>query len=277
VAIDGKAQRGRLRFQGGGSPVHARTACCHEQGIALAREPIDSTVEPAEAELAVAPARRARVDWRGRGRTGDALVCQRALCRQVRDAAGDYPLVVTENQPARHADLARLFDPPPGVAALPRTDRRETVTLERGHGRTHDRRHLVASTDLNHYRDWPAVAQVFRLERTWRERGQDKRARHYGRTSLPPDHADAARVLALRRGHWQIENRRHYTKDGTLGEDRSRTHVGSGPTSMAIRRDAVLSLLHRAGHRRIARQLRAHADHPLAAVALVVGTHRTHA
>lgn len=277
VAIDGKAQCGRLRFQAGGSLVHALTAFCHEQGVVLAQEPIDSTAAKAEAELTVAPALLARVDWRGRVLTGDALFCQRALCRQVCDAGGDYLLVVKENQPALRADLALLFDPPPGVAALPLTDRRETVTLERGHGRTHDRRHLVASTDLNHYLDWPGVAQVFRLERTWRERGQDKRALHYGLTSLPPDHADAARLLALRRGHWQIENALHYTKDVTLGEDASLIHAGAGPTIMAVLRDAALSLLRRAGHRAIASRLRAHADQPLAAVALVVGTDLTHA
>jgi len=270
VAIDGKAQRGRLRFQAGGCPVHALVAFCHAQGVVLAQEPIDSTAAKAEAELTVAPALLAQVDWRGRVLTGDALFCQRHLCRQVLDAGGDYLLVVKENQPALRADLALLFDPPAAVPAAPLTDRREATTVERGHGRTHDRRHLVASTDLNHYLDWPGVAQVFRLERTWREHGQEKRALHYGFTSLPPDHAAAARLLALRRGHWQIENRLHRSKDVTLGEDASLTHTGSGPTVMALLRDAVLSLLHRAGHRRIARQLRAHADQPLAALALVL-------
>ena len=42
--------------------------------------------------------------------TGDALFCQRKLCRQVRDAGGDYLLAVRENQPALYGDLALLFD-----------------------------------------------------------------------------------------------------------------------------------------------------------------------
>jgi predicted transposase YbfD/YdcC len=270
VAIDGKAQRGRLRFQAGGCPVHALAAFCHEQGVVLAQEPIDSTADKAEAELTVAPALLARVDWRGRVLTGDALFCQRKLCRQVLDAGGDYLLVVKENQPALLADLALLFDPPATVPAAPLTDRREATTLERGHGRTRDRRCLVASTDLNHYPDWPGLGQVFRLERTWRERGAEKQAIHYGITSLPPADADPARLLALRRGHWQIENRLHLPKDVTLGEDASLVHAGAGPTVMALLRDAALSLLRRAGHRAIASRLRAHADRPTAAVALVV-------
>jgi len=277
VALDGKAQRGRLRFQAGGCPVHALTAFCHEHGVVLAQEPIDSTADKAEAELSVAPALLARVDWRGRVLTGDALFCQRTVCRQVCAAGGDYLLVVKDNQPVLHADLALLFDPPATIPPAPLADRREALTLERGHGRTHERRHLIASTDLDGYLDWPGVAQVFRLERTWRERGQDKRAVHYGITSLPPDVGPPERLLALRRGHWAIENQLHHTKDVTLGEDASLVHAGAGPTIMALLRDAALSLLRRAGRRTIASQLRAHADHPLAAIALVVDPPHTHA
>jgi predicted transposase YbfD/YdcC len=277
VAIDGKAQRGRLRFQAGGCPVHALAAFCHARGVERLLGQHDGTAGKAEAELTVAPALLARVDWRGRVLTGDALFCQRNLCRQVRDAGGEYLLPVRENQPALHADLALLFDPPPGVAALPLTDRRETVTLERGHGRAHDRRHLVASTDLNTHLDWPGVAQVFRLERTWREGGAAHRQLHYGLTSLPPDAADAARLLALKRGRWQIENRLQRIKGATLGEDASLTHAGAGPTVMALLRDAALGLLHRAGCRAVASRLRAHADHPAAALALVTSPPLTRA
>jgi hypothetical protein len=49
VAIDGKAQRGRLRSRAGGSPVHALTAFCHEQGVVLAHEPIGGGADKAEA------------------------------------------------------------------------------------------------------------------------------------------------------------------------------------------------------------------------------------
>lgn len=61
VAIDGKAQRGRLPFQQGGSPVHLLRAYCHEHGVVLAQEPIERGEEKSEAELTVAPALIARV------------------------------------------------------------------------------------------------------------------------------------------------------------------------------------------------------------------------
>lgn len=271
VAIDGKAQRGRLRFAHNGCPVHALSAFCHDHGVVLAHEPITAGPDKAEAELTVAPALLARIDWRGRVLTGDALFCQTALCQQVQQAGGDYLLVVKENQGTLYRDIQLLFDPPATVPAAPLTDRRVTRTMDNGHGRNLEIRELLASTDLNAYLDWPGLQQVVRLERTWRERGKVKRALHYGITSLAPETADPPRLLALRRGHWAIENRLHRRKDVSFGEDASLIHVGQGPTVMALLRDAALSLLHRAGVRQVAARLRAHSQQPERAVALVLG------
>lgn len=179
-------------------------------------------------------------------------------------------LTVKENQGALSGDIALLFDPPASVPTVPLTDRRVASTLERGHGRSRERRELVASTDLNAYLDWPGVQQVFRLERTWREHDTAKRVVRYGLTSLSPGQADPARLLALRRGHWSIENRLHRHKDVNFGEDASLIHVGTGPTVMASLRDAALNLLHQSGVRRIAARLRLHSQHPERAVALVL-------
>jgi predicted transposase YbfD/YdcC len=269
VAIDGKAQRGRLAFDASGCPVHALSAFLHEQGIVLAQEPIDSDgpSDKAEAELTVAPALLERLDWHGRVMTGDALFCQRNLCRQVTEAGGDYLLLVKDNQPTLREDIRLLFEPPAG--SLPLDDRREARTVDHGHGRRDEARHLIASTDLVGYSDWPGLAQVFRLERTWRERGTTKREVHYGVTSLPPDIADAGRLLALRRGHWQIENALNRVKDATMGEDRSLVHLGNGPSVMAMLRDLSISLLRQAGYRTIAKRLRHNGRHPEDALALL--------
>jgi predicted transposase YbfD/YdcC len=267
VAIDGKAQRGRLAFDHTGCPVHALSAFCHEHGIILAQVPIEAGADKVEAELTVAPALIERIDWQGRVFTGDALFCQRKLCRQIIEAGGDYLLLVKENQPTLCEDIRLLFDPP--FLSPPLSDRREARTVDHGHGRHYDTRHLVASTDLVGYSDWPALAQVFRLERTWQEKGENHRVIQYGITSLPPQIADAARLLELKRGHWQIENGLHHVKDVTLGEDKSLIHTGSGPSVMAMLRDLTVSLLRRAGYRTIAARLRYHSRHPEASIALL--------
>ncbi len=266
IAIDGKAQRGRLAFAvSAGCPVHALTACTHDAGAVLAQEGIACHAEKAEAELSVAPRLIARLDWHGRVLTGDALFCQRHLCRQVCGAGGDYLVIVKENQPALLRDIVTLFasraDAALRAASLPAWDMRETTTVDRGHGRV-EARHLVASTELNDYLDWPGVAQVMMVERCWQEGGATKQAVRYAITSLPSSVADATRLGALVRGHWQIENGLHYVKDVTLGEDRSTIHKGNGPSIMAILRDTVVSVLHRAGWRTIAARLRYYSGHP---------------
>lgn len=278
VAIDGKAQRGRVQYQPEGCPVHALSAVLHEHGIVLAQEAITAGVERAETELAVAPTLLARLDWRDRVLTGDALFCQRHLCRQVLAAGGDYLLLVKENQPRLLQEISWLFEPASArEQPLPLQDERTARTVERGHGRTQDRRILTATTDLVGYSDWPGLAQVFRLERSWHKAGKTTHTVHYGITSLPPDVAGPERLLALKRGHWQIENGLHYVKDVTLGEDRSLIHVGQGPVIMAMLRDTVVSLVRRSGWSTIASRLRYLADRPLDALALVVESPPTHA
>jgi predicted transposase YbfD/YdcC len=269
------------------------SAFVHEQGIILGQEAIDAhhqapspplpaaagaahtkpslnqqALAKAQAELSVAPSLIRRLDWQGRVLTGDALFCQRSICALVVSLGGDYLLIVKDNQPRLHEDIRLLFDPPAKIA-LPLLDSRQATSIDHGHGRHFDKRHLIASTDLVGYSDWPHLAQVFRLERTWQESGKGKVQVRYGITSLPADLAPAQRLLELKRGHWQIENRHHYVKDVTLREDASSIHQGNGPSILAILRDLAFSLLHHAGHRAIASRLRYHSTHPQAALALL--------
>jgi predicted transposase YbfD/YdcC len=279
ISLDGKALRGQLQYRASGCPVDMLTAVCHASGMALAHEPIAADgVTKAEAELTVAPALIAQLDWTGRVLTGDALFCQRHLCQQVLDAGGDFLLLVKRNQPTLERDLQWLFDPPAGMEPpLPLIDQREAHTLERGHGRQQELRHLITSTDLAGYSDWPGLTQGFRLERIWQEHGVEKRQVTYGITSLSPDIGTPDVLLVLKRGHWIIENGVHRVKDVTFGEDASLIHTGSGPLVMALLRDTAISLLYRAGLRRVAACLRRFSQHPHAAVDLVVLAPTTHA
>jgi predicted transposase YbfD/YdcC len=265
IALDGKAQRGRLQYEDG-FPIHVLVAFCHQYGVVLASEPIERGTDKAEAELTAAPRLIERIDWRGRVLTGDALFCQRDLCQQVLAASGDYLLTVKGNQPTLAAALALLFDPGWDV---PLVDRREARTVDKGHGRAREVRHLIASTDLVGYVDWPGLAQAFRLERTWQERGTERREVRYGITSLPPVAGSPRRLLALRRRHWRVENHAHRSKDVNLGDDASLIHTGSAPAVLGMLRDVALSALRLAGSSAIASRLRHYSQFPQEAVALV--------
>jgi hypothetical protein len=91
----------------------------------------------------------------------------------------------------------------------------------------------------------------------------------YGVTSLAPGQADPARLLALNRAHWAIENRLHWVRDVTFDEDRSQVRKGAGPHIMASLRNLVISLLRLAGAQNIARALRRCAWHAPTALRLI--------
>ena len=78
----------------------------------------------------------------------------------------------------------------------------------------------------------------------------------HGLSSLSSKRATRARLLALSRGHWTIENRLHWVRDVTFDEDRSRVRKGPGAQVTASLRNLAISLLRLAGARYIAPALR---------------------
>lgn len=112
---------------------------------------------------------------------------------------------------------------------------------------------------LNGYLDWPGVAQVGRIESEVRRGGERTVAVSYAITSVPRNQAGAATLLNWLRGHWGIENRLHYVRDVTMGEDANRTRTGSGPQVLAALRNAVIGRLRLSGSTHIAASLRRNA------------------
>jgi predicted transposase YbfD/YdcC len=201
-----------------------------------------------EAELSVAPRLLEQVRPRLEGRlvSGDALYCQKSLCRQLRAAGAHFLFAVKDHQPSLHDDIRLLFHkPPPGEVFL-------TAQTVDKHGGRLERRHLRASATLGTYlreAGWPDVGLVLEVEAwvTWPchpTRPQRHEIRYFVSSlpaATPP--ADALRRVRL---HWQIENRLHWPRDVTLGEDACQVRSGPAPQALAAVRNAVLGLLH--GH-----------------------------
>jgi hypothetical protein len=78
----------------------------------------------------------------------------------------------------------------------------------------------------------------------------------YGITSLGWEEADAGELERLWRGHWTIENRVHYVRDVTMGEDRNQMHTGNAPQVLAALRNGILTLLRCVGWTSITQALR---------------------
>jgi hypothetical protein len=63
-----------------------------------------------------------------------------------------------------------------------------------------------------------------------------------------PEWGTPERLLALVRGHWQIENKSHWVRDMTFDEDRSQVRSGNIPQVMAALRNTTSGLLRCAGY-----------------------------
>ena len=128
----------------------------------------------------------------------------------------------------------RLAFAPPAEGLPPRQQRiwdhamDTATTLNKGHGRI-ERRTLKATTALNDYLDWPGAGQ----SRSRSERGgqgrQDLATRSATSSPCFRGRSPARTVTQMGPGALVGQNRSHYVRDVTMGEDASRIRERSGP------------------------------------------------
>lgn len=180
-------------------------------------------------------------------------------------------MTVKGNHPLLKKKIERFFESP-GLfvtPSLPEPRLCRATTRDKGHGRV-EQRSLAASADVPPgYLDWPHVGQVWCLTRTRTRGDKEERETVYGLTSLSPAQAGPERLLSLVRGHWHVENKSHWVRDVTFGEDHSQARGGAIPQVLAAVRNACIGLMRAAGHRNIAAACRYHAAQPRVALKLL--------
>ena len=89
--------------------------------------------------------------------------------------------------------------------------------------------------------NFPGIAAVARIElqRQTAEAGEPPLVRYF----LLSKPWSPARVLAITRAHWGIENQLHWVLDVVFDEDRARNRKDHGPENLAILRKLALNLL----------------------------------
>ena len=104
AALDGKSVRGSLgRHEGA---IHLLSVMAQRSGLTLRQVEVGDKTNEHKAALGLL---RGLV-LEGRVVTGDAMFCQRDLCRQVVADGGHYFVVVKENQPGLLHDIRDAFD-----------------------------------------------------------------------------------------------------------------------------------------------------------------------
>ncbi len=241
---------------------HVRGAGAHGQSTILvslvehhtARVLAQTSVTRKQHESHAVPSLLEGRDLRGCVVTLDAGLTHPKIAQQIRKQGGDFFMVVKGNQRQLHDELSWYFCEPPLACEHPW---RMMTTSNKEHGRL-ETRTLTCTDDLDDYLKWTEVRQVVRreCERLEMKSGKVTRAVSYAMTSVSGEVATAAQLAALWRGHWTLENRRHYVRDVTMGEDSCQMYVGAAPKALASVRNARISLLRRDGWKNIAAGMR---------------------
>jgi predicted transposase YbfD/YdcC len=266
LALDGKTLRGTLGHTSAQqTSVHLLSLYETRTGVVLAQHQVGEK----ENEISAVKSWLQAVQVQDRIVSADAMHTQRFFCALLRRLRSHYLLIAKKNQPQLYEDLHLFFEDP----QADRSDWQSAQSCSKGHGRL-ERREITTSTELNSFfeRDWQGIEQVFRLERNVTRKGETRQEVVYGLTSLPRKLADPARLLQVNRAHWQIENRLHWRRDVTLGEDGCQVRTGQAPQVLAALNNAVLALADALHVSNLAAQMRSFDAHPEQALALLLGS-----
>jgi hypothetical protein len=101
---------------------------------------------------------------------------------------------------------------------------------------------------------FPGARQVFRLRRDTGGLDGIRTSKQivYGIVSLDAEQAAPQHLNAYARGHWAVENRLHWTRDVSFGEDDSQLRTGAAPRNLAAMRNLALNTFRLAGRANIA-------------------------
>ncbi len=103
ISIDGKTLCGTL--QPHQRAIHLLAAFDHQTGCVLSQTQVDPETNEAKTALKLLKT----LILQGKVVVGDAMFCQREVCREIVDSDGDYLFVVKENQPTLLREIESAF------------------------------------------------------------------------------------------------------------------------------------------------------------------------
>ncbi len=227
IAVDGKTVRGARTYDG--RAVHLLAAFDTATGTVLAQTCVDGKTN----EITAFAPLLDRLDVTDALVTADALHTQRGHATYLTGRGAHYLLTVKANQPGLLAELAAL-----PWTQVPVADR----TTNTSHGRVEQRTVQLATVTTGI--GFPHAVTALRIARRSRRRTNARWHTEtvYAITDLTTTQADPAELADALRAHWSIENRLHWVRDVTFGEDLSQVRTHHGPTVMATLRNLAISL-----------------------------------
>jgi len=230
IAIDGKTMRRSHNRANGLGPLHLVSAWISEQGIALGQ----IATEEKSNEITAIPELIDQID--------NAMGCQKAIAKKIKNGGGDYVLAVKDNQPKLHQAIRKFFAET-YEDDLAQASRRRIETHEKGHGRIDDRYYCLAKLpdDFGFKKQWPsvkAIGMAVRITET-ADGSKTEDVRYF----IASSYLSGKRFAQSVRGHWAIENSLHWVLDVTFNEDQSRARERHLADNLSWLRRFAISLL----------------------------------
>ncbi len=243
VAIDGKTLRRSHDRRAGTGALHLVSAWATASRLVLGQVAVTGKSN----EITAIPVLLRLLDLKDCTVTIDAMGCQTAIARQIRERGADYVLALKDNQPTLAAAVTDSFSLArnSGFAELAPADHAYLQTIDKDHGRLEIRRYWTISDPailayLNPEGAWTDLRSIGMVEAERRIGSTVTRESRYYLTSL----GSAVQTFASAvRDHWGVENGLHWILDLAFREDESRVRVGHGSQNLAVLRHVALNLL----------------------------------
>ncbi len=234
IGCDGKVLRGSFDHFEDHKAVQILSAFVSDSHLIVAHEEIASKTN----EIPIAQKLMEQLGLSGYIYTFDALHCQEKTLETAIETGNDAIVQVKSNQPTLLKDCQTIAE-----TTTPDEVYQEPVTKTRN--RIESRKvEIFIDPILTHAQKWSLVKVVVKVERfrqlfdtktkSWKN--SDETSFHISTIVLR-----AQEFCQAIRNHWGIENRNHYVRDVTMGEDKSR--IRTNPHIFAKLRSFALNIL----------------------------------
>jgi predicted transposase YbfD/YdcC len=232
LAVDGKVLRGSYQLETDNPQSEAHpairlvTAYIVERKLILEPYPVNSKSN----EITALPPMIQQIAVKGIIFAFDAINTQKKTCQLIVDSGNDYIGALKGNQSGLFKEVQANFQP-----------EQTNVQINKGHGRIEKR--TVSICSYQGQSDWPGLKTVIRVESERQIIKQNfieiqRETRYY----LASFTANADVFAQKIRSYWDVENKVHYVRDVTQGEDSSRIRTNGLVQIFTLARNLALNL-----------------------------------
>jgi predicted transposase YbfD/YdcC len=264
TAMDGKTLKGTRKHASADQPsVHLLSLYNCETGIVQAQRAVPKKTN----EITGAKAFFRLELLQGKLLSTDAMHTQKLWFAEIEKYGGWFFSTVKRNHKRVYHAISSYFEQKDTIQGNIQYARKE----QKGHGRQ-EIRELWASTQCLEIleQEWRGIEQIVKIRRCVERGGKWREEIVYGVTSLPRNRADAEQLLEMNQKHWYIENRLHYRRDVTLGEDACQVRKEGAPQVLAALNGGILALMDYLGVANVAAQMRHFCAQPQEALQLLL-------